>query len=156
MPASEKKFWLLKSEPDCYSIDDLQRDGQTFWCGVRNYQARNFMRDHMKVGDGVLYYHSSVEPPSVAGLAEVCSEPYPDFTALNPDDDHFDPKHTPDNPIWVMVDVRFTKKFDQPITLAEIKATPGLETMVLTQRGSRLSVQPVTATEWEIVTAMRE
>lgn len=156
MPTSPKKFWLIKSEPDCYSIDDLQRDGQTFWSGVRNYQARNFMRDLMKIGDGVLYYHSSVEPPSVAGLAEVCSESYPDFTALDPDDDHFDPKHTPDNPIWMMVDVKFVRKFDQPITLAEIKAMPGLENMVLTQRGSRLSVQPVTAQEWEIVTAMRK
>ncbi|MCE7933866.1 MAG: EVE domain-containing protein [Chlorobi bacterium CHB2] len=156
MPASSRKFWLLKSEPDCYSIDDLQRDGQTFWSGVRNYQARNFMRDQMELGDGVLFYHSSTEPPCVVGLAEVCRRAYPDFTALDPDDDHFDPKHTPDNPIWMMVDVRFVRKFGQPITLAEIKATPGLEAMVLTQRGSRLSVQPVTAQEWEIVTGMRD
>lgn len=156
MPASEKKFWLLKSEPDCYSIDDLQRDGQTFWSGVRNYQARNMMRDQMKIGDGVLFYHSSTEPPCVVGLAEICGEGYPDFTALDPDDDHFDPKHTPDNPIWMMVDVRFIKKFAEAITLAEIKTTPGLEAMILTQRGSRLSVQPVTATEWGIVTGMRE
>ena len=156
MLISSQKFWLLKSEPDCYSIDDLKRDGKTFWSGVRNYQARNFMRDQMSIGDGVLYYHSSIDPPCIAGLAEVCSAPYPDFTALDPDDDHFDPKQTPDNPIWMMVDVKFLGKYPRPITLAEIKATQGLEAMVLTQRGSRLSVQPVTAEEWEIITNFRK
>jgi predicted RNA-binding protein with PUA-like domain len=149
------RYWLLKSEPDCYSIDDLQRDGQTFWSGVRNYQARNFMRDDMKPGDGVLFYHSGAEPPGVAGLAEIASTGYADHTALDPDDDHFDPKQTPENPVWMMVDVKFVKKFSQLVPLAELKGTSGLEEMVVTKRGSRLSVQPVTEQEWKIVTKLR-
>lgn len=156
MASKTQKFWLLKSEPDCYSIDDLQRDGTTFWSGVRNYQARNFMRDEMKPGDGVLYYHSSAEPPGVAGLAEVVREGYPDHTALDPEDDHYDPKSTPENPIWMMVDVKFVKKFSGIIPLSELKETAGLEKMMVTQRGSRLSVQPVTPEEWKIVTKMRK
>ena len=155
MPA-KKNYWLLKSEPDCYSIDDLERDGTTCWSGVRNYQARNFMRDLMKPGDGVLFYHSSAEPPGVAGLAEIASAGYPDHTALDPDDDHFDPKATPENTIWCMVDVKFVRKLREPIPLASLKETPGLEKMVVTQRGSRLSVQPVTEEEWKIVTGMGE
>lgn len=147
-------YWLLKSEPDCYSIDDLQRDGHTYWSGVRNYQARNYMRDAMKPGDGVLFYHSGAEPPCVAGIAEVAREGYDDHTALDPDDDHFDPKATPENGIWSMVDVRFVRKFAEPIPLAVLKGTPGLERMVVTQRGSRLSVQPVTEEEWRIVTGL--
>jgi len=156
MPSKTRRYWLLKSEPDCYSIDDLQRDGTTFWSGVRNYQARNFMRDEMKPGDGVLYYHSSAEPPGVAGLAEVVREGYPDHTALDPEDDHYDPKSTPENPIWMMVDVKFVKKFSGIIPLSELKETAGLEKMMVTQRGSRLSVQPVTPEEWKIVTKMRK
>jgi predicted RNA-binding protein with PUA-like domain len=152
--AAKKRYWLLKTEPTSYSIDHLEREGTTFWSGVRNYQARNTMRDDMKPGDGVLFYHSSTEPPGIFGLAEVVSEGYPDHTALDPDDHHFDPKSTPDNPIWSMVDIRFVRKFPQPISLAQLKATPGLEKMVVTQRGSRLSVQPVSAEEWKIVTAM--
>lgn len=156
MATQNRRYWLLKSEPDCYSIDDLQRDGQTFWSGVRNYQARNFMRDDMKVGDGVLFYHSNAEPPGVAGLAEVVREGYGDFTALDPGDDHYDPKATPENPIWTMVDVKFVRKFVEPIPLPELKETPGLEEMVVTKRGSRLSVQPVSEEEWTIVTTMRK
>jgi len=144
-------YWLLKSEPDCYSIDDLQRDGATFWSGVRNYQARNFMRDLMKPGDGVLFYHSGSMPPGVAGIAEIVREGYADHTALDPDDDHFDPKSTPENPIWSMVDVRFVRRFGELIPLGTLKETPGLEMMMVNQRGSRLSVQPVTEEEWEIV-----
>jgi predicted RNA-binding protein with PUA-like domain len=155
MPNQTRRYWLLKSEPDCYSIDDLRRDGQTFWSGVRNYQARNFMRDDMKPGDGVLFYHSSAEPPGVAGIAEIVSTGYADHTALDPDDDHYDPKHTPENPIWMMVDVKFVRKFSEPLPLAELKETSGLENMVVTKRGSRLSVQPVTEQDWEIVTMMR-
>jgi predicted RNA-binding protein with PUA-like domain len=154
MPA-KKNYWLLKSEPDCYSIDDLQRDGTTFWSGVRNYQARNFMRDLMKPGDGVLFYHSSAEPPGVAGIAEIAREGYPDTTALDPQDDHYDPKATPENPIWMMVDVKFVRKFKELIPLAELKEVPGLEKMAVLQRGQRLSVQPVTEEEWKIVTKMR-
>lgn len=142
-----RRYWLLKSEPDCYSIDDLERDGTTYWSGVRNYQARNFMRDDMKPGDGVLFYHSGVEP-RIAGIAEIASTGYPDHTALDPADDHFDPKQTPGNPIWVMVDVRFVRKLKKPIALTTLKKTPGLEKMMVTQRGSRLSVQPVTDHEW--------
>ena len=156
MSKNTQNYWLLKSEPDCYSIDDLQRDGTTFWSGVRNYQARNFMRDLMKPGDGVLFYHSSCEPPCVAGIAEVASQGYPDHTALDPDDDHYDPKATPENPIWMMVDVKFVRKFSEPIPLAELKETPGLEGMEVTKRGSRLSVQPVTADEWKRVVALRQ
>lgn len=148
MPSSDRRYWLLKSEPDCYSIDDLQRDGQTFWSGVRNY-----MRDLMKPGDGVLFYHSGGDQPGVVGIAEVVREGYPDHTALDPDDDHFDPKASPENPIWSMVDVKFVGKLAEIIPLGRLKQTPGLEKMVVTQRGSRLSVQPVSEEEWAIITA---
>lgn len=149
-----KRYWLLKTEPKSYSIDDLERDGTTFWSGVRNYQARNSMRDDMQPGDGVLFYHSSAEPPGIVGLAEVITKGYADHTALDPDDHHFDPKSTPDNPIWSMVDIQFVQKFSQPISLPQLKTISGLETMVVTQRGSRLSVQPVGQKEWEIITAI--
>ncbi len=151
---AKKNYWLLKSEPDCYSIDDLQRDGVTYWDGVRNYQARNFMRDDMKVGEGVLFYHSGAEPPGVAGLAEIAREGYADHTALDPDADHFDPKATPEKPIWSMVDVKFVAKFPEVVPLATLKETAGLEDMVVTQRGSRLSVTPVTAEEFAIVSKL--
>ncbi len=152
--SAKKRYWLLKTEPRSYSIDDLEHEGTTFWSGVRNYQARNTMRDDMKPGDGVLFYHSNAEPPGIFGIAEVVTEGYPDHTALDPDDHHFDMKSTPDNPIWCMVDIRFIKKFSQPISLPTLKATPGLEQMVVTQRGSRLSVQPVSPQEWKIVSAI--
>jgi predicted RNA-binding protein with PUA-like domain len=151
MPSNARRYWLLKSEPGCYSIDDLLRDGTTCWSGVRNYQARNFMRDGMRAGDGILFYHSNAEPPCIAGLAEVVREAYGDFTALDPDDEHFDPKATPDEPIWMMVDLKFVAKFDRPIALTELKQIPGLEEMMVTRRGSRLSVQPVTEREWKII-----
>ncbi len=155
MPAN-RNYWLLKSEPDCYSIDDLQRDGATCWSGVRNYQARNYMRDLMKPGDGVLFYHSSAQPPGIAGLGEIAREGYADTTALDPKDDHYDPKATSENPIWSMVDVKFVKKFGEVIPLNELKSAPGLEKMMVIQKGSRLSVQPVTEEEWKIVTKMRK
>jgi predicted RNA-binding protein with PUA-like domain len=155
MAKDSRQYWLLKSEPTCYSIDDLRRDGTTCWSGVRNYQARNFMRDTMKPGDGVLFYHSNAEPPGIAGLAEIAAPPYPDQTGLDPDDEHFDPKASPENPIWTAVDVKFVKRFAEPITLAELKNTPGLESMEVTRRGSRLSVQPVTESEWKIVKGLR-
>lgn len=154
MPSLKRNYWLLKSESDCYSIDDLERDGTTFWSGVRNYQARNYMRDDMKPGDGVLFYHSSADPTGVAGIAEIAREGYADHTALDPKDDHYDPKATAENPIWMMVDVKFVKKFKETIPLAKLKETPGLEKMMVIQRGSRLSVQPVTEDEWKIVTKM--
>jgi predicted RNA-binding protein with PUA-like domain len=147
----------MKSEPDCFSIDDLAKAPKktTCWDGVRNYQARNFMRS-MEIGDQVFFYHSSVEPACVAGVAEVVKKAYPDHTALDPKEGHFDPKATPANPIWEMVDIKFMRKFDEPLTLEDLREAPGLEKMELLRRGSRLSVQPVTATEWKIVNNLAE
>ena len=144
------RYWLMKSEPGTYSIDDLRRDGQTFWDGVRNYQARNFMRDDMRVGDKVLFYHSNAAPPGVAGLAEVVRESYPDHTARDPKSKYFDPKAGEDDPRWFMVDIAFVEKFDHFVPLGTLRETPGLESMLVTTR-SRLSIQPVTAEEYEIV-----
>lgn len=149
-----KKYWLVKSEPDCYSIDDLEKDGSTFWDGVRNYQARNFMRDDMKVGDRVLFYHSNAEPTGVAGICEVEKEGYADHTAFDPNEDHFDPKSDKDNPRWMMVDVKFVKKFKKIVTLAELKTNPKLENMRLVQRGNRLSVMPVEKVEFDEILMM--
>lgn len=152
MPAN--RFWLMKSEPECYSIDDLARDKTTFWDGVRNYQARNFMRDDMKVGDQVLFYHSNADPTGVAGLAQVAATAYPDHTTLDPKNDHYDPKSTLDEPIWMMVDVAFVEKFEQVVTLAELKSRPELDGMMVIQRGSRLSVQPVEEKHFKQVISM--
>lgn len=145
------QHWLLKTEPDVYSIDDLARDKRTFWDGVRNYQARNTLRDDMKVGDLVLIYHSSCDPAGVAGIARVVREGYPDHTALDKKSDHYDPKATRDNPIWMMVDVEFVEKFAGVVTLATLKKTKGLEKMLVLQRGQRLSVMPVELAHFEIV-----
>ena len=149
--ARAKRYWLLKCEPEAYSIDDLERDGEATWEGVRNFQARNTMRDDMKVGDGVLFYASNAEPSGVTGVAEVSREGYPDPYAFQKGHKYFDPKSDPDNPTWYMVDIRFVEKFPQIVPLAELKAAKGLEKMVVTQKGSRLSVQPVTRKEHEIV-----
>ena len=151
------KYWLMKSEPDCFSIDDLAKAPKktTCWDGVRNYQARNFMRA-MEIGDQVFFYHSSVEPACVVGVAEVVKKAYPDHTALDSKDEHYDPKATPANPIWEMVDIKFVRKFDEPLTLEDLRDAKGLETMELLRRGSRLSVQPVTATEWKVVSNLAE
>lgn len=146
-----KRYWLLKCEPEAYSIDDLERDGEATWEGVRNFQARNTMRDDMKVGDGVLFYASNAEPSGVTGVAEVSREGYPDPFAFQKGHKYFDPKSDPDNPTWYMVDIRFVERFPQIVPLAELKAAKGLEKMVVTQKGSRLSVQPVTRKEHEIV-----
>ena len=150
MPRSTR-YWLMKSEPDVYSIADLQRDGTTCWDGVRNYQARNFMRDDMRVGDGVLFYHSNAQPMGIYGVAKVVREAYPDHTAFDPSDPHYDPKSDPANPTWLMVDVGYVGTFKAPVTLATLKATPALEKMLVIQRGSRLSVQPVTREEWDTI-----
>jgi len=148
-----RRYWLMKTEPGEFSIDDLaSRPGQIEpWDGVRNYQARNFMRDDMRIGDGVLIYHSRVEPMAVVGIAEVASEGYPDDTAWNPDCKHYDPKSTQEQPRWFLVDVRFIAKFPHPVTLRTIRHTPGLENMMLVQKGSRLSIQPLRRTEWDII-----
>lgn len=145
-----RRYWLLKSEPGTYSIDDLQRDGTTYWDGVRNYQARNFMRDDMRPGDGVLFYHSNAKPPGVVGIAEVVRAGYPDHTARDPSSPYFDPRATEDDPRWYMVDIRFVEKFPDLVPLDRLRVTPGLEEMLVTTK-SRLSVQPVTAEEFEIV-----
>lgn len=152
----QRRYWLMKSEPDVFSFDDLLAAPArtTCWDGVRNYQARNFMRDDMRVGDLVLFYHSGAERPAVAGIAEVVRDAYPDATAFDPSDAHFDPKSRRDSPTWYMVDVRAVERFDEPVTLAELRGTAGLEEMALLQRGSRLSVQPVRPGEFEIVVAM--
>jgi predicted RNA-binding protein with PUA-like domain len=147
----------MKSEPESFSIDDLAKAPKktTCWDGVRNYQARNFMRS-MEIGDQIFFYHSSVEPACVVGLAEVVKKAYPDHTALDPKDTHYDPKATPANPIWEMVDIKFVRKFDEPLTLEDLRAAKGLEKMELLRRGSRLSVQPVTDAEWKIVNNLAE
>lgn len=146
------RCWLMKSEPNTYSIDDLERDGRTHWDGVRNYQARNLMRE-MEVGDRVLFYHSSANPPGVVGVAKVATEAYPDHTARDPDGDYYDPKATADDPRWFMVDIEYVAHFPEVVPLADLKAADGLEDMVVTRR-SRLSVQPVKPEEFATVCAM--
>ncbi|MDI6400658.1 EVE domain-containing protein [Balneolaceae bacterium ANBcel3] len=148
-----RRYWLMKSEPDAFSMDDLiASDQQTApWDGVRNYQARNFMRDEMKPGDGVFFYHSRTQPLVIAGTMEVSSKPYPDPTQFDPDSKYFDAKSSKEQPRWFLVDVTFTAKFEPPITRDQLKQTPGLEDMMVLQKGSRLSIQPVTEQEWIII-----
>jgi len=155
MPA-RRRYWLMKSEPDAFSFADLTaaRGRWTCWDGVRNFQARNLMRDEMQIGDGVLYYHSNAKPPGVAGLAEVVREAYPDPTQFDPKDGHFDPKSDPDDPRWLMVDIRAVGPVPSFVSLEALKAEPKLEGMMVTRRGARLSVQPVTAAEWRTVLAL--
>ena len=145
---AKRKYWLLKSEPDAYSIDDLKRDGSTYWDGVRNYQARNFMRDDMKVGDGVLYYHSNCKPPGIVGIARVSREGYPDPTQFDEESHYYDPKATEEDPRWIVVDVEYVAKLDEPLSLPELKENPKLEGLPLLQKGQRLSVQPVDGKHW--------
>jgi predicted RNA-binding protein with PUA-like domain len=152
--ARKRRYWLMKSEPGIYSIADLKRDGTTCWEGVRNYQARNFMRDEMQVGDGVLFYHSQAQPMGIYGIAKVVREAYPDHMAFDPAGKYYDPKSDPANPTWLMVDIAYVATLDSPITLEILKKTPGLEKMMVVQRGSRLSVQPVTRAEWDIIMAL--
>ena len=154
--ARKKRYWLMKSEPGNYSIDDLKKDGKTGWDGVRNYQARNLMRDELQVGDGVLFYHSRVKPMGVYGIAEVCSDAYPDDTAFDKKSRYYDPKSDLANPTWMLVDIKYVATVDPPVTLDTLKQTPGLEKMMVIQRGARLSVQPVTPEEWDIVLGMCE
>jgi predicted RNA-binding protein with PUA-like domain len=145
----------MKTEPGCFSIDDLAAapDQSSSWDGVRNYQARNFMRDDMSLGDLVLFYHS-VTNPSVVGVARVAKEAYPDHTAWNPEDRHFDPKSRPEKPLWFMVDVQFVEKFSHPVPLSALRGVKGLEKMELLKKGSRLSVMPVSEEEFQIVCRM--
>ena len=149
-----RRYWLMKCEPAAYTIDDLQRDGQTSWEGVRNYQARNFMRDDMQVGDGVLFYASNAKPSGVTGIAKVSRTGYPDHFAWEHGHRYFDPRSTPEKPLWYMVDIEFVERFADTITLATLKAARGLEEMMVTKKGSRLSVQPVTKTEFDVVSRL--
>jgi predicted RNA-binding protein with PUA-like domain len=142
--------WLLKSEPSVYSIEDLRRDGRTHWEGVRNYQARNFMRDTMQAGDRVLFYHSNASPPGVAGLAEIVREGYPDPTARDPASPYFDPKASDDDPRWYLVDVGWVETFPAFVPLDRLREVPALAAMPLLNR-SRLSVQPVTDAEFDAI-----
>ena len=147
-------FWLMKSEPDAYSIDDLKRDKREPWDGIRNYQARNMMRDDMRVGDKVFFYHSNCKEPGVVGVMKIASKPYPDPTQFDPDSKYYDAKSDPDNPRWILVDVAYVKKLKRTITLTEIKAHPELDDMILTRKGNRLSIMPVTEEEWEVILGM--
>lgn len=149
-----RNYWLMKCEPDAYTIHDLERDGVTSWEGVRNYQARNFLRDRMQVGDGVLFYASNAHPSGVTGLAEVARAGYPDPFAWKKGHKYYDPASTPEKPIWYMVDIRHVETFPEIVPLETLKQTPGLENMMVIRKGARLSVQPVTKAEFDIVTRL--
>lgn len=149
-----KRYWLMKCEPAAYTIDDLERDGETSWEGVRNYQARNFMRDDMQVGDAVLFYASNAEPSGVTGLAKISRAGYPDQFSWKKGHKYFDPVSTKETPVWFMVDIAFVENFHGTVPLETLKRTKGLEKMHVTQKGSRLSVQPVTKAEYEIVVTL--
>ena len=153
MAAKTRQFWLFKSEADCYSIDDLAAapNQTTFWDGVRNYQARNMLRDDVQVGDRVLFYHSRSDPLAIVGTCEVVKAGYPDHTAFQKGEQHYDPKSDPDNPTWYQVDVKFLQKFPDPVTRDKLKAVPELAEMMVLKKGSRLSILPVTADEWKRV-----
>jgi len=149
------RYWLMKSEPEAYSIDDLARDKTTNWNGVRNYQARNFMRDQMKVGDQVLYYHSNCEEPSIVGIAEVSKLTYPDPSQFDKKSKYYDEKSAPDDPRWLNVDIRFVRKI-APVTLEELRKHKDLASMRILQRGNRLSITPVDPAEWKRVLRLAE
>ncbi|MCG5527065.1 MULTISPECIES: EVE domain-containing protein [Halorhodospira] len=145
--------WLMKSEPDVFGIEDLAAapQGTDRWDGVRNYQVRNMIRDHMRPGDVAFFYHSNTRPPGVVGLMEVVSDPYPDPTAFDPDDPHYDPKSTPEAPRWFCVDVRFRERLSRRVTLQELRECPELEGFPLIRRGNRLSIVPVTEAQWTAI-----
>ena len=149
-------YWLMKSEPNVYSIDDLaaQPGGVDYWDGIRNYQVRNFIRDEMKKGDLAFFYHSSCAQPGIVGIVEVVREAYPDHTAFDPESKYHDPASDPANPRWFMVDVRLRRKFTAPVTLKALKANPKLAAMRVVQKGGRLSITPVAVREWNAVLAM--
>ncbi len=144
-------YWLMKSEPDAFSLDDLEAVESEPWDGVRNYQARNMMRDQMKVGDRIFFYHSNCKVPGIVGIAEVVREGYPDHTAFDPEAGYFDPKSDPDKPRWYMVDVRFVRRLKRTISLQELKEHPELAEMPLVRKGNRLSVMPVAEADWHFI-----
>jgi predicted RNA-binding protein with PUA-like domain len=148
-----KRYWLMKSEPSCFSIDDLAQapKQQTAWDGVRNYQARNWMRDAMQLGDLIFFYHSNCEIPGIVGIAEVVRTAYPDHTAFDPNSEHPDLSSTPEKPRWFMVDIQWVKKFSAVIPLSALKSYPALANMPLVKKGNRLSVMPVSHEEWQYI-----
>ena len=152
---AQKHYWLMKSEPSVFSIDDLQQSANktTCWDGVRNYQARNFMRS-MALGDQILFYHSNAAPPAIVGIAEVVKLAYPDPTQFDPKDTHYDPASKLSDPRWEMVDIKYVRKFKRPLSLEELRKDHKLKGMVLLQKGSRLSVQPVTVPEWQHILSL--
>ena len=152
------KYWLVKSEPSVFSVDDLAQcpDQTRWWKHVRNYQARNFMRDEMQIGDRVFFYHSNTEEPAIVGIAEVVSAPYPDPDAFNPEASYYDPKSDPENPTWFLVDIRLDTKLDPPISLKTIKQHgEALGDLALIRKGNRLSVMPVNPEQWDVILSMR-
>jgi len=146
-----RNYWLMKCEPAAYTVAELARDGSTSWEGVRNYQARNFMRDTMKIGDAVLFYASNADPSGVTGIAKVSREAHPDHYAWKKGHKYFDPKSTKINPVWFMVEISFVEQFPETLPLSTLKDTKGLRNMMVTKKGSRLSIQPVTKAEFNIV-----
>jgi predicted RNA-binding protein with PUA-like domain len=147
------RYWLFKSEPACFSIDDLARRPKKteHWDGIRNYQVRNMLRDEIKKGDEALFYHSSCEVPGIVGRMEIVKPAYPDHTAFDPQSEHFDPASTENQPRWLMVDVKFTEKFPHLLSLTEIKKHPALSQMIIARKGNRLSITPITKAEWDII-----
>jgi predicted RNA-binding protein with PUA-like domain len=150
LTVENRRFWLMKSEPHCFSFDDLGRcpEGIDHWDGVRNFQARNLLRDEIRVGDGVLFYHSNIREPAIVGVARVVRQGYPDHTALDPRSDHFDPRASDEHPLWYMVDVQYLLPLRRPLTREDLRAHPVLAGMGVLKKGNRLSVQPVTREEW--------
>jgi len=148
------QYWLMKSEPDTYSIDDLQSFGVDHWDGIRNYQVRNFFRDQMQVGDQAFFYHSNCKEPGIVGTMEIVSKAYPDHTAFDPSEKYFDSKSDPENPRWLMVDVRYIRHLDRMITLAELRQQKQIADMKLLHRGNRLSVLPLSKMEWQYILEM--
>ena len=145
------QYWLMKSEPDTYSIDDLQSFGVDHWDGIRNYQVRNFFRDQMQVGEQAIFYHSNCKQPGIVGTMEIVSKAYPDHTAFAPSEKYFDSKSDPENPRWLMVDVRYIRHLDRMITLGELRQQKQIADMKLLQRGNRLSVLPLSKMEWQYI-----
>ena len=148
------QYWLMKSEPDTYSIDDLESFGVDHWDGIRNYQVRNFFRDQMQVGDQAFFYHSNCKEPGIVGTMEIVSKAYPDHTAFDPSEKYFDSKSDPENPRWLMVDVRYIRHLDRMITLGELRLQKQIADMKLLQRGNRLSVLPLSKMEWQYILEM--
>ncbi|MFP4251509.1 MAG: EVE domain-containing protein [Guyparkeria sp.] len=149
-------YWLMKSEPDAFSIDDLERVGTEPWDGIRNYQVRNMIRDEMKPGDRAFFYHSNTKVPGIVGIMEIVSQPRPDPTAFDPDAKYHDPKSDPDKPRWLLVDVKYVRHTKRVIPLTELKADPALEEMPLVRRGNRLSIMPVTEDQWEHILSLED